>query len=121
MESSLWYNQFLAMLMKRSLSIGRSWVLVLVQNMIAVLFLILAIILSTRSKVSQPLPDMKISLNSYEKPITVLTQTGHNKYLESYKNLFTRNHHLLTYWEKENMTIKMVDEVKLEKKMPKWN
>ncbi|KAF2898000.1 hypothetical protein ILUMI_08174 [Ignelater luminosus] len=110
----LWYNQLLATFMKRSLSVFRSWILFLIQNSIPVIFLILAIISSQRR--DSNLPNLKIELNSYDNPVTVLTRNTSSTYSKTYINYLSKNNKIIVNWENANMTKKMLEES--EKNIP---
>ncbi|KAB0796417.1 hypothetical protein PPYR_10478 [Photinus pyralis] len=69
----LWLNQVQAMLMKRLLSILRAGALLLVQNILAILFISLAIIVVRNLKFFDDMPKLAINLMGYSKPITLLT------------------------------------------------
>lgn len=105
----LWSNQLLAMFMKRGLCIYRSWILFLIQNSIPVIFLILAI-LSSRNR-DTDLPSLKIALNSYDNPVTVLTRNTSSPYSETYINSLRKNNKIIVNWENADMTKRMLEAV----------
>ncbi|KAK4876910.1 hypothetical protein RN001_009416 [Aquatica leii] len=109
-NKSVFFNQLLAMLMKRSISILRSWVLLLIQNFIVVSFLIMAVILARRTNLLNNLPDMVITLNNYQNPVITFTEVGSNKYAGSYKDLIIRNEHTLLDWKDRNMSSMMINQ-----------
>ncbi|KAB0796441.1 hypothetical protein PPYR_10502 [Photinus pyralis] len=78
-------NQVKAMLLKRYLSILRTWVLFVIQNFVPVLFLVLAIVVVRGAQVFRDLPNLKIQLESYGRSVTVLNHSESNPYAEKYK------------------------------------
>ncbi|KAF5277495.1 hypothetical protein FQR65_LT03832 [Abscondita terminalis] len=96
-------SQLRAMFLKRRLSILRSWLLVVIQNCIPVLFLVLAIVIVRGSKVYNDLPSLKIELNSYDNPVTVLNYSQSNKYAENYKNYLESHNKRCVDWHHENL------------------
>lgn len=108
---SLWFNQIEAMIMKRGLSILRSWVLFLIQNVIPVLFLVLAISVARSTNMYRDLPKLKIQLKIYNSPITVLTESNSNPYAETYINYLKENNYYYIDWKNGNMTEHMFKEV----------
>ncbi|KAF5273700.1 hypothetical protein FQA39_LY07390 [Lamprigera yunnana] len=84
-------NQLRAMLLKRRLAIFRSWILLVIQNCIPVLFLILAIVVVRGSKIYNDLPNLHIELDSYDNPVTVFNHTNNNFYAEIYKGYLKNN------------------------------
>lgn len=69
-------NQYSAMLMKICLSILRTWILQLIQISIPVLFLIITIVVTRNSSRTGDLPELSLTLNSYDNPITLLEVQG---------------------------------------------
>ncbi|KAF5273687.1 hypothetical protein FQA39_LY07377 [Lamprigera yunnana] len=106
-------NQLFAMLMKRGLCILRSWVLFLIQNFMVVLFLILAVISARKLNSSTNLPNLEITLNAYQNPITVATVIGNNKYSHSFKNLIIRDNNTLLDWKDQDLSSKIINETVL--------
>lgn len=87
-------NQILAMLMKKSLSTIRSWILFLIQIIIPVVFLIIAIVVTRNTDTSRDLPEIDLTLDAYDNPITVVTGDTHYKnqmisILNQSNNLYT--------------------------------
>lgn len=69
---ALYKNQFKAMMMKKSYSSVRSWVLSLIQLILPMVFLILAMIVVRSMKANHDLPPMEITLAKYSNPVTVV-------------------------------------------------
>ncbi|KAF5277493.1 hypothetical protein FQR65_LT03830 [Abscondita terminalis] len=107
---SMFFNQLIAMLMKRGLSVIRSWLLFFIQNFMVVFFLIIAVILARRTNINNHLPDMAITLNSYLNPVTLVTEVGDNPYAESFKNLINREKHILVDWKDQNMSSMIINQ-----------
>ena len=90
-------NQFLAMFMKKCLSVARTRLLQLIQVLIPVTFLIVALVVSRnmdKNKTSD-LPKLPLTLESYNDPV-VLIQSNFNdfysrSYLESVKGHQVKN------------------------------
>uniref|UniRef100_A0A1Y1MCM6 ABC transporter domain-containing protein n=1 Tax=Photinus pyralis TaxID=7054 RepID=A0A1Y1MCM6_PHOPY len=107
-----WRNQFLAMIMKRSLAVVRSWLLLFIQNFMVVFFLIIAVILARQMNTSTDLPSLKISLDGYLNPVIALTESGPSSYSHSYRNLIRDSDHYLLDWKNEDMTANIISEIK---------
>lgn len=109
---ALWKNQFLAMLMKRALSTWRSMILFFVQNLIPVAFLIIAIVVSRTMDATVDLPNLNMTLDSYNDPISVVTTNNiNNLYYLQYKQMFRDEHRTLRDWETGNITKHMLEQV----------
>ncbi|KAF2889010.1 hypothetical protein ILUMI_17163, partial [Ignelater luminosus] len=107
----LWRNQFTAMFLKYSLSILRSWLLYVIHNLIAVSFLALTIVVVRNKGFNDELPKLKVDLNAYNDPITVLTRTNvNNVYAKSYIDMLKSNENAYINWENGDMSIKMRNE-----------
>ncbi|KAK5642701.1 hypothetical protein RI129_008868 [Pyrocoelia pectoralis] len=93
---ALHLNQVRAMLLKRGLSIMRSWILFIIQNCIPILFLILAIVVVRGAQVFRDLPNLRIQLESYGRSVTVFNYSKDNLYAEKYKEyLYYRNKNIV--------------------------
>ncbi|XP_044270584.1 phospholipid-transporting ATPase ABCA3-like isoform X2 [Tribolium madens] len=90
-------NQFLAMLMKKVLSIIRTWILQFIQILMPVAFLIIAIVVSRNTNKSADLPKLPITLNSYRNPITLIEDNAN----DSFSALFVQT---LKGYEIKNVT-----------------
>lgn len=77
-------NQFFAMLMKKFLSMYRSWVLLIIQILMPVLFLIIAMIVMRTSQATGNLPALAMDLNRFDNPITVVGNVSNSIYAETY-------------------------------------
>ncbi|XP_063925793.1 phospholipid-transporting ATPase ABCA3-like isoform X3 [Zophobas morio] len=84
--SQLIKNQFLAMLMKKTLSVIRTYVLQFIQILMPVAFLVVAIIVSRNSNRPGDLPSLPITLDSYDKPVTLVEELVSSKYSQMYLN-----------------------------------
>ncbi|XP_018330699.1 ATP-binding cassette sub-family A member 3 [Agrilus planipennis] len=84
---ALWRNQFLVMFLKRVLSTYRSWVLMLIQILVPVLFLIIAMIVGRLYDRTSDLPSLPITLSRYNNPVTLISGTSENNYYNSYLNV----------------------------------
>lgn len=85
--ASLYMNQFMAMLMKKTYSSLRAWILSLIQLILPVVFLILAIIVVRSMKANYDLPPMDLTLTKYDHPVTVMGGNhAKNVYASHYKN-----------------------------------
>lgn len=78
-------NQFMAMLMKKVLSIVRTWILQFIQILMPVAFLIIAIVVSRNTNKSADLPKLPITLDSYRNPITLIEDNAKNAFSELYE------------------------------------
>lgn len=65
------HNQILAMLMKKSLSVLRTWIIQAVQIFIPVAFLIIAMLVVRNFDPHGELPALPITLSSYDNPVTL--------------------------------------------------
>ncbi|GJQ67966.1 hypothetical protein Trydic_g16721 [Trypoxylus dichotomus] len=84
----LWRNHVSAMLMKKVLSTVRSWILFIIQNIIPVAFLIIAIIVARQMNASNDLPNLEITLDSYDNPVTVMTTDNiSNNFFGQYREI----------------------------------
>ncbi|KAK4876911.1 hypothetical protein RN001_009417 [Aquatica leii] len=108
-------NQLKAMFLKRRLSIFRSWLLLIIQNCIPVLFLVLAIVIVRGSKVYNDLSNLKITLDSYDNPITVLNYSSGNKYAESYQRYLRNNDKRYIDWGEESLSEYMFNKTDTDK------
>ncbi|EFA12132.2 ATP-binding cassette sub-family A member 3-like Protein [Tribolium castaneum] len=71
-------NQFLAMLMKKNLSLKRTWILLFIQILIPVVILTMAILTGKYSNKSRNLPKLLITLDSYRNPVTLFEDKANN-------------------------------------------
>lgn len=111
-DVKLWRNQFIAMFLKYSLTILRSWLLYLIHNLIAVAFLALTIVVIRNIGMTEDLPKLKIDLNAYNDPVTVVTRTNvNNAYAKSYIQILESNRNAYINWEDGDMSINMRNKV----------
>ncbi|EFA12134.2 ATP-binding cassette sub-family A member 3-like Protein [Tribolium castaneum] len=83
-------NQFIAMLMKKTLTFMRTWLLQLVQIIIPVAFLIIAIVVSRNLNKNkfEDLPKLLLTPHSYKNPIFLVEDHFKNQFSQNYfKNL----------------------------------
>lgn len=75
------------MTLKKTISIFRSWILVLIHILIPVVFVILAIISERSMTHDKDLPKLELSLGAYDQPVTILSGSGvfKNEYLDILK------------------------------------
>ncbi|XP_076264015.1 ATP binding cassette subfamily A member 3 isoform X2 [Rhynchophorus ferrugineus] len=78
-------NQFLAMAMKKVLSTFRSWVLLVIQIFMPVIFLVLAIVMVRQQSQFDDLPAMPLTIDKFDSPV-VLVQGNNNPYQNIYEN-----------------------------------
>lgn len=79
-------NQLKAQFLKKMLSTGRSWVQLIIQNVIPIFFVVMTFIITRSIALSEDLPPLKMTLDSYKKTIAVLE--GTNAIAQSYQKLF---------------------------------
>lgn len=92
---------------KKSLTIYRSWIGFLIQNLIPVFFLSLTIVIVRSSGKFKDPANLKFDLNSYNNPVAVLTQNdGNNEYYRAYQNLLGDR---LIDWENKDMGTQMIN------------
>lgn len=109
---ALWRNHLLAMLIKRVLSTVRSWILLLIQNIIPVLFLIIAIIVARQMNTANDLPKLDITLDSYDDSVTVVTtENQNNLFYNQYKQLLRNEGREYIDWVTQNMSERMINQV----------
>lgn len=81
-------NQLEAMSLKKVLSIIRSWILLVIQIAIPVIFLIIAMIVVRMQKRIGNLPPMPLELSKYKNPVVLIDGAEYGKeYSEWYKNV----------------------------------
>ncbi|XP_044269819.1 phospholipid-transporting ATPase ABCA3-like [Tribolium madens] len=79
-------NQFIAMLMKKTLSIIRTWLLQLIQIIIPVAFLIIAIIVSRNLNKNKfgDLPKLLLTPHPYKNPVILVEDHFNNEFSKTY-------------------------------------
>ena len=90
--SALAINQTKAMFTKKMIATKRTWVQLLIQNIIPIWFVSITIIIVRSFPAAEDLPLLDINLNDYERSTTVLgiNSTSLEGISNSYKKLFTR-------------------------------
>ncbi|XP_017768274.1 PREDICTED: ATP-binding cassette sub-family A member 3 [Nicrophorus vespilloides] len=115
MGFNLYLNHFKAMFLKRFLITMRSWAFFVVQMLIPILLLTFAIF-SGRNSGVKDLPAMKISLDSYNKPVTVLGTTNADNELYNYaKKWLSDEGKTVLDIGSDNMVKKMLEITKKDK------
>lgn len=84
--SSLLTNQFIAMLLKKNLSLLRSWYLFVLQILLPVALLIITVLTARNLAPKTTFPSLKMSLDSYIEPVTLL-ENNTNTNLDIYKKV----------------------------------
>lgn len=108
----LWRNHLLAMLMKKVLSTVRTWILFVIQNVIPVAFLIIAIIVARQMNTDQDLPNLDITLDSYDDPITVMTaENVNNDFYRQYRENIRTEGRKYVDWGTGSMHHNMINAV----------
>ncbi|KAK4876909.1 hypothetical protein RN001_009415 [Aquatica leii] len=107
----LWFNQFEAMLTKRMLTVYRAWALFLVQNVLAVLFISLAIIVVRNVKYYDDMPELLMTLSAYYQSITVVTSSDYNIYASQYISHLKNNGYELINVTNGNMNEVIYNEI----------
>lgn len=94
-------NQIMAMLLKKSVSIARSWILLLIQILIPVVFLIISILSERAVGRHKDLPERKLTLDDYDRPVTIVSGSG--RYKTEYLNILNENKNLYEDIEDKNV------------------
>lgn len=100
-------NQILAMLLKKIVSTARSWILLLIQILIPVLFLIITIVAERSVDRNKDLPELELSLDSYDRPVTILS--GYDPYKSQYIDILKKGDHLYEDIERRNISAYIID------------
>nr|XP_022911287.1 ATP-binding cassette sub-family A member 3-like [Onthophagus taurus]XP_022911294.1 ATP-binding cassette sub-family A member 3-like [Onthophagus taurus] len=96
-------NQTIAMMMKKVLSTFRSWVLLVIQNLIPVAFLIIAILVARVMTNDTEPARLDLSLDPFHNPITpVATEDVNNVYYKRYKRILENDDREVLDWRTEN-------------------
>ena len=77
-------NQFLAMLMKKTTCVIRTYVLQFVQILIPVVFLVMTITVVRNSNRLGDLPSLPITLDTYDNPVTLVEDLASSNYSQMY-------------------------------------
>ncbi|GJQ88078.1 hypothetical protein Trydic_g13091 [Trypoxylus dichotomus] len=105
----LWYNQLCAMLMKKIRVTQRNWILLVVQNLIAIIFMIVTLAVTRTLNIAVKLPSLMMTLNSFNNPITVITRdNASNPYYLQYLDILKRENRLFYNWAAENIVENML-------------
>lgn len=85
---TLLMNQLEAMFLKKGLSIIRSWILLVIQIAIPVIFLIIAMVVVRTQKRIGNLPSMPLELSKYNNPVVLIDGSENAKdYSELYQKV----------------------------------
>nr|XP_022919055.1 ATP-binding cassette sub-family A member 3-like isoform X1 [Onthophagus taurus] len=103
-------NQTMAMMMKKMLSTFRSWLLFLIQNVIPIVFLIIAISVAKFKNNDTEPARLDLSLDTYLNPITPITTTDLNDpFYNRYKKILTKENRKILDWGQENFTTNLLN------------
>lgn len=94
----LFFNQFLALMMKKMMNSWRNWVLLLIQITIPVTFITITIVIVRTWGGSRDLPKLALNLNTYEPTLTTVefdptafASSIESKIFENYRGQFSVN------------------------------
>lgn len=104
-------NQFRAMFMKRILSTYRSWILILIQILIAITFVIIPIIFIRGEKKAGSLPKLPLDLAKFSDPIVLVEDSSNSVYLKNYLDYLSDSNY--DYEMTKNTTGTMINMVNL--------
>ncbi|GJQ88081.1 hypothetical protein Trydic_g13093 [Trypoxylus dichotomus] len=105
----LWYNQFIAMLMKKIRVTQRNWILLVVQNIIPIAFMIITLVIAQMMNIGVDLPSLRLTLDPFNDPITVISgDNENNSYYIQYIDLLSRENRIFLDWTTQNMTENML-------------
>lgn len=99
------------MLMKKFLSTYRSWVLLLIQIMMPVLFLIIAMVVARNTKRTGDLPALAMDLNRFKNPVTVVENNPNSTYTDAYLGVLKDLNY--NFEETGNLTDRMLSLVRV--------
>lgn len=106
----LLFNQIQAQLLKKYLSSIRAWVQLVMMFVIPIFFVCMTFIITRSISAGKDLPALEITIDSYEKAITVLERAGgETARVEAFQNMFTDRGELVTI--DEDMTEYIVRKV----------
>jgi hypothetical protein len=101
-------NQFIAMVLKKFFSTLRNWYLLILQIALPVALLIITV-LSARGYVPKStFPSLKISLDPYNEPVTLIAGITNHPYYETYRNIVGNDHQLLNVSDIATEMIRLV-------------
>ncbi|XP_040176029.1 ATP-binding cassette sub-family A member 3-like [Anopheles arabiensis] len=93
----LLFNQIQAQLLKKYLSSIRAWVQLVMMFVIPIFFVCMTFIITRSISAGKDLPALEITIDSYEKAITVLERAGgETARVEAFQNMFTGRGELVT-------------------------
>ncbi|KAF5269887.1 hypothetical protein FQR65_LT05685 [Abscondita terminalis] len=106
---ALWRNQILAMFMKRILAIRRSWLILLIQTCIPVLYLLLTLFVPV-ADIGGFFPRVFFTLSRYVEPTTLIVNEINNSYYLNYKDMLGAMNKTYLNSVNGNMTILALSE-----------
>ncbi|KAF5294595.1 hypothetical protein FQA39_LY13354 [Lamprigera yunnana] len=115
----LWRNQIMAMFLKKTLSIIRSWILLVIQIVTPVIFLIITFIIMYDTITSGDPPMIKIRLNRYVNPVTLISLEDLNEYYSNYINMLDRDCEKYIICENQTLSDRALEEA--EKDITNYN
>jgi ATP-binding cassette subfamily A (ABC1) protein 3 len=86
-------NQFIAMVLKKFLYNLRNWHLLVLQIFVPVALLLMVAFSPENNTSKDMFPPLKITLDSYEEPVTLLTGTN-SRYYDTYRRYILQDHEL---------------------------
>lgn len=107
-------NQIIAMVLKRSLSTYRSIILFLIQIFIPVMFIVMAMLVARNTDANKDLPNLPITLDTYENPVTVVNGTPSNPYYNHYVDLIKTENKAVVNLHDEDLGDMIADKVNAE-------
>ncbi|XP_058465469.1 phospholipid-transporting ATPase ABCA3-like [Malaya genurostris] len=84
----LMVNQVKAQILKKALSTIRSWIQLIIRNLIPVLFVVLTFIITRSIAADEDLPPLTMTMDSYKKTVTVLEGNPQDPKVKSYQQQF---------------------------------
>jgi ATP-binding cassette subfamily A (ABC1) protein 3 len=85
-------NQFIAMLLKKFFSTLRNWYLLILQIALPVALLIITVLTARGYVPKSTFPSLKISLDPYNEPVTLMAGITNLSYYETYRNNLGNDH-----------------------------
>ncbi|KAK4877002.1 hypothetical protein RN001_009508 [Aquatica leii] len=107
---ALWRNQILAMFMKRTLSIVRSWLLLLIQICMPIAFLLITLMITFDDNINGKFPMIVYILNRYVNPTTLITREVNNTYSLNYMKMLDSMNKTYINWENQNLSLNAIKE-----------
>nr|XP_022911475.1 ATP-binding cassette sub-family A member 3-like isoform X1 [Onthophagus taurus] len=106
-------NHFIAMMMKKIIYSIRTWILFLIQNILPVIFLITAVVVSKTIRLGDKPEKMDFSLHPYDNPITVVSTSNEtDDYFLSYLNALKSDYLNVMTFINGNMITNMLEQTR---------